>query len=176
MKVKKRKNWPNKNFRENYEINEFLKYYKRLPHGRNFEIVKKSEKPDYILRDINSNEHFGVELTSVYLSDRSVPDVHMIRQENGPVPIPYDPAEVEQYKRQLLESITEKINKAATYYDTSFPLILSVYVNEYIRVHIDKDDWQSFVKENEQVFDQMSPFCEIVFWPVQNGLFSVEPE
>jgi len=165
--------WPRKDSRESFEINEFIKHYKRLPHGRELEIIEKREKPDYILRDPASNDYFGVELTSVYIDDRSVPNSHM---KDGEGNIPYNSEEIKQYKQRLLKSISEKINKAKSGYETSYPLILSVYVNEYISIYIREKDLQAFVKENESAFDQMSPFCEIVFWPLPNeSVFSVKP-
>ena len=54
------------------------------------------------------------------------------------------------------------------------PLILSIYVNEYISSHIERSHWENFEKSNENLFDNMSPICEIVFWPlVNNEVFSI---
>lgn len=140
--------WPNKNLRESFEINGFIESYRKLPHGREFEIVKKGENPDYTLKDLSVNEFFGVELTSVYIDNRSVPDIHM-KAIDGPTPIPNKSKELEQYKQQLLKAISNKINKAKSGYDTSFPLILSVYVNEYISIYLRKEDLETLVSNNE---------------------------
>ncbi len=70
-------NWSDKGEREDYEINSFIEHYARLPAGRELEIVEKRERPDYFVRDKRTNEHFGVELTSAYLSDSAVPDEHI---------------------------------------------------------------------------------------------------
>ena len=75
-------NWPNKAQRENYEINGFIEAYSRLPESRKFEIVLKGDKPDYILKDAKTGDEYGVEVTSVYQNDRSVPDAHM-RDKRG---------------------------------------------------------------------------------------------
>jgi hypothetical protein len=64
--------WPNKNEREEYEIYNFIEHYKKLPQR-----IEKREKPDYFAKIQNRDVCFGVELTSVYLSDRSVPDEHI---------------------------------------------------------------------------------------------------
>ena len=170
--------WPDKNNRELWEINGFIKHYKKPPNGKAFEIVGQnlSDKagPDYVVKDIVTGECFGIELTAVYLDDRSVPDVH-IKGCDGLEEIPYEPDEVEEYKKRILESIAKKVQKAAKY-DKKFPLMLSVYVNEYISIYMDGGDFQSLVTENESLFDGMQPFSEIVFWPLPNEeVFSVRP-
>ena len=83
------KNWPRKAERELSEIEGFIQAYGRLTSGRHFEIVDESEKPDYIVKDTSTGKIFGVELTSVYMDDRSVPDEHIPTHE-GMVDIPYD--------------------------------------------------------------------------------------
>ena len=75
--------WPQKDEREKYEIRGFIGNSKNLPQPKVFEIIEKREKPDYFIKDINANECFGVELTSVYLSDRSVPDEHIKTIDQG---------------------------------------------------------------------------------------------
>jgi hypothetical protein len=70
--------WPNKKEREEFEINKFVKFYE--PGGRSFKVVRRGDShfagPDYIVQDAKTGENFGVELVSVYLGNRSVPDVH----------------------------------------------------------------------------------------------------
>ena len=128
-------------------------------------------------KDTKTEKCFGVELMSVYLDDRSVPDVHM-KVINGSelTMIPCETNKIEDYKERMLEAVAEKISKAVKY-DKSFPLILSVYVNEYISIFMDERKFQSLVEANESLFDSMEPFSEIVFWPLPNGgVFSVKPE
>lgn len=170
------KQWPNKKQHESYEINEFIKLYKKFNHGRDFDIVEHNrEKPDNIVRDKITGEYFGIELTSVYLDDRSVPEIHM--KEHDVLEIPYLKEEIENYKLRIKKSIEEKIGKAKNGYDTRYPLILSVYPNEYCTIHMDINTWKSFVKENNKLFDSMAPFIEIVFWNlVNNQALSVKPE
>jgi len=158
-----KKKWPGKDSREDHEIDGFLSAYKNLPHGRSLVIETKREKPDYFVKAPESGEIFGVELTSVYLSDRSVPDLHM-KKIDGWEEIQCDPDTIENYKIRLIEMIQDKLSKARKGYDTRFPMILSMYVNEYISLYMEDADWQAFVKSYESIFDAVHPFIEIVFW------------
>jgi hypothetical protein len=169
--------WPNKEARERFEIDGFIEAYERLPEARRLVIVTKGEKPDWLVRDESSGEKFGVELTSVYLDDRSVPDNHMIWSEGAQTrEIPYCEVTLEQYKARLIEAIQQKIIKARSGYDVSHPLILAIYVNEYVGIYLDQDELNQLVKENEQLFDSMAPFNEIAFWSLGNGgIFRVRP-
>ncbi|MBT3201282.1 MAG: hypothetical protein HN350_15385 [Phycisphaerales bacterium] len=168
--------WPNKDEREQWQIKEFIAAYKRLAHGRTLVCQSKREKPDYLLKDVVSGELFGVELTSTYLNDRSVPDEHMKTFE-GFKDFPCDHTAMEQYKKRLADAVEDKSRKAEKGYQTDQPLILSVYANEYISMYMYKDVYQDFVQEYEHIFNNMAPFSEIVFWPITNtagdGVLSV---
>ena len=173
------KPWPTKDQREDLEIRGFIKHYARLPHCRKLDIVERREKPDYFVKDAATGEYFGVELTSVYLNDRSVPDEHIPPRPahlftNG---IAYVEAEVDQYKARLLEAITDKVSKARRGYDLSYPLILSIYVNEYRAIFLDTlSEWELLVRDNDLIFDNCHPFSEIVFWSLPNDIvFGVRP-
>jgi len=155
--------WPTKKEREDFEIQGFIKEYKSLSHGRSFIVEEEGENPDRIVRDINTNEKFGIELTSVYLNNRSVPDIHM--QEEGSF-IPFKQSEIEQYEKRILGSLIDKVCKARHHYKNKFPLILSVYVNEYISLHMGLEYWKSFASQYNILFDCFTPFEEIVFWPL----------
>jgi hypothetical protein len=172
-------NWPNKEDREKFEINGFIDNYSRLPKGKNFSITLKREKPDYIVSCIETNIEYGIELTSVYLSDRSVPDQHIPGFEGSYeiVEHPFSREDHERYKNRLLEAIQSKILKARTGYDCSKPLILSVYANEYTSLFFKQDELEKWVKANESIFDNMHPFSEIVLWNLPNGgVFQVSPQ
>ena len=164
--------WPNKNPREQLEVNGFISAYERL----SLVVESRREKPDYLLKDSESGEIVGVELTSVYLDDRSVPDEHM-KQISGWERIPYDPGLIEQYKGRIIEKIIEKVDKARKDYDTQYYLILAIYINEYISIYMEESDWEAFVKVNENVFDDIAPFSEVFFvgLPNKKGL-SVKPD
>ena len=171
-------NWPDKEKRQTYEINEFIKAYKKFSHGRQFTIKESGrERPDFILEDTKTGECFGVELTSVYLSERSVPDAHIKNEASEEIlEIPYCEKTIEEYKKRLFQSIVEKVKKARKGYDITYPLILSIYVNEYISIYIhDKECWDSFTKEQGNFWDSIAPFTEVVFWSLPNGgVFSIK--
>lgn len=167
--------WPNKEEREDFEISEFLEAYARLPEARQFKVVSKSETPDFVVRASDTGEEYGIELTSVYLNDRSVPDGHMPAHE-GAVDIPYDEEKIKQYMRRLVAAIIEKVCKARKGYDPSRQLILTIYVNEYNGIYLNKQKLEAFVYRYEYLFDVMAPFTEIVFWNLGNdGVFQVKP-
>ena len=162
-------NWPSKDDRESFEINNFIEHYKTLPNGRQLEIVGRGDNikagPDYFLKDVATNEQFGVELTSVYIDDKSVPNFHK-NPSPGSRTIPNDSLAMEKYFERVKNSISEKIQTAKSNYDTSYPLILSIYLNEYISIFMDERAWGAFFQRNEKFFDQITPFCEIVIWPL----------
>lgn len=167
--------WPNKTAREKFEITGFIEAYARLPESRQFEVVSKGEAPDYLVKDKNSGQFYGVELTAVYQNDRSVPDVHM-KEHNGVVDIPYDKGEIEKYTKRLISAVIEKICKARKGYDSTHPLILAIYVNEYIAIYLGKSEFEELVRRYESVFDAVQPFTEVVFWNLGNGgIFRVRP-
>lgn len=160
--------WPAGPEREEHEIAGFITAYSRFAESRRFEVVAKREMPDYIVRDVASGEELGVELTSVYLDDRSVPDVHM-SQEDRPVETPDDPEQLERYCNRLAAAIIGKICKARQGYDRTRPLILAIYVNEYISIYLREAELQEFVGSHGALFEAMTPFSEVVFWNLPNG-------
>jgi hypothetical protein len=169
-------NWPDKETRENLEINGFIAAYKRLSHGKRFVIESKGEKPDYVLRDEDSGIKIGVELTSVYLNNRSVPDEH-IPISKTVMPIVDDADKLRIYLERIVEAIRAKVEKANKLYCKEIPLILSVYVNEYISIYLTRANLQGIVQWNSDVFDAISPFSEIVLWNLPNDdVFSIRPE
>lgn len=106
-------------------------------------------------------------MTSVYMNDRSVPDAHM--QDDSFVGTPFSQLEIIQYKKKILESIINKVCKARHHYIKKFPLILSVYVNEYVSLHMGLEYWKSFASRYNSLFDCFTPFEEIVFWPLPSA-------
>jgi hypothetical protein len=90
--------------------------------------------------------------------------------------IPYDNEQLEKYQTRLILAIQEKIVKARRGYDTSRPLILASYANEYISIYLKQRTLESLVSRNEQFFDEMAPFNEVVFWSLPSGgVFQVKP-
>lgn len=169
--------WPDRIEREEWEIREFIAAYARLPEGRTLKVLKQREKPDYRVVDPATDLRFGVELTSVYLDDRSVPDEHIPGVPEGELrDIPYDLSTLDRYKHRLVAAVEDNMRKARNGYDTFDPLILSVYVNEYVAIHLTYDDVEALVRQHKSVFDNMAPFSEIVFWNLSNnGVFAVRP-
>jgi hypothetical protein len=167
--------WSKKEDREAFEINGFINAYAHLPASPQVSVISKGEKPDYVVKDVNTSAEFGVELTSVYADDRSVPDVHMQHQP-GIVDIPYNEEQLEKYKKRLVATVVDKICKARHGYDTKRPLILAVYVNEYVGIYLGKPELEALVRQYEAVFDAMTPFAEVVFWNLGNSsVFGVRP-
>ena len=168
--------WPNKDARETWEIQAFISAYKKLPGQPELVIENRGEKPDYVVVNKITGERFGVELTSAYIDDRSVPEQHM-PVHGEPVPIPDDAETLAKYKQRLVDCVRIKVEKARKDYQCGIPLILSVYVNEYISIYLEADELGSFVNENRAIFDDMAPFMEVVFWSLpNNGIVSVKPD
>ncbi len=170
--------WPNKNEREDLEIEGFIKAYARFSDARQFKVVSKgvSPGPDYVVKDQATGDEFGVELTSVYIDDRSIPDVHMCHKE-GLSGISYDKGELERYTKRIVSAVIDKVCKARKGYNTERPLILALYINEYISIYFDKEGLETLVRRYEGVFDSVAPFSEVVFWNLPNdSVFRVKPE
>ena len=160
--------WPRDN-REELEIDGFINLFKKPPISREFRIIEdrtKQQGPDYFVEDVKTKEHFGIELTSVYSSDRSVPNEHMNSIKSG---IHDNSVEIERYKKRIIEQVLIKISKAKKGYDLRYPLILSVYINEFISIHIDRNEFQLFLEDNEATFDSIDPFSGVFFWPIGSG-------
>lgn len=161
-----RLDWPSNQEREIWEIRSFIEHYRRLPGGRAFEIIRKHERPDWILRDIATGGLVGVELTSVYLDDRSVPDLH---GRTGKFSISDDPDTAAAYGCRIAEKVQEKARLAGGGYATEYPLLLSLYANDYVTLYMDDAAWESLVRQHESTFDNIAPFIEVVIWPLLNG-------
>lgn len=170
--------WPDRDGREGFEIAGFVEAYARLPGSSRLSIVSKGDKPDFVVREATTGREFGVELTAVYIDNRSVPDVHMVDGDppEEPLGIPYDKEQLEKYQGRLISAIQDKIEKARRGYDLTRPLILAIYVNEYIGIYLGQPELDALVSRNESFFDDMTPFSEVVFWSLPNGgVFRVRP-
>ncbi len=166
--------WPKKNDREALEIECFIKAYALTPGSPRVVVVSKGEKPDFVVRDASGKE-LGVELTSVYLDDRSVPDAHL-PETIGLTEIPFDRVQLEIYGKRLVQAVLDKICRARNGYDLSRPLVLAIYVNEYIGIYLGQPELETLVARYEAVFDDMQPFSEVVFCNLGNGtVFQVKP-
>lgn len=160
--------WPAKDERERLEIDGFIEAYGKLPDGKRFTVVSKGERPDYILLD-DEGAKVGVELTSVYLNDRSVPQQHMPDETFSA-----DENDLPAYRDRLASAVMAKIKSAQAGYNTEHPLILAVYPNEYVSIYMGEWEWTFLVKLHADIFENMDPFTEVVFWNLANGrVFSV---
>jgi len=75
------------------------------------------------------------------------------------------------------------VRTARKNYDVRFPLILAIYVNEFISMHVGVRKLDGLVKNHEDVFDDIAPFSEIVFYGLRvryglrdDGVFSVRAD
>lgn len=165
--------WPSKVERERWEIGEFLDVYRRLPHGLDLEVVEERDKPDFFVQEVGGVRRFGVELTSVYQDDRSVPDAHMNEAFDW-LNLQCDLEQLALYEARLAQAVGEKVTIAKREYDTRYPLLLSVYVNEYISKFITKERWYKLRQDHDTVFGDTAPFIEVLFWNLpNNGAFSI---
>jgi hypothetical protein len=158
--------WPSKDEAQKWEIQGFIDHYRRLSGQRTFAVVRKQERPDWIVRDVLNGELIGVELTPVYLDDWSVPDRH---RRGGEGSIPYRKEDIAAYGRRVAAAVRRKALLARDGYDTALPLVLSVYANEYVTIHMGEKEWQRIVQAHKATFDGMRPFSAIVVWPLVNG-------
>ena len=168
--------WPSKEESEDWQIARFVEYYERL-HRRTLVVESKGERPDRTVRDPETGDRFGVELTSVYLHDRSVPDEHIkhIEQEGQFFDVDDDKEKRIEYRKRIVEAIAEKVEKARNGYHTRHPLMLSVYLNDYIRWFFRRRDFQEVALLCERRIGSMAPFCEVVFWPISPDELSDAP-
>ena len=165
--------WKKRDEREKYEVEKFIECYE-MATARKLEISQKGEppEPDFIVRDTLSGALMGVELTSVYSGNRSVPDVHM-KLENLKM-ISFDPHEVEFYLQQIIKKAKDKAAIYARNHTGNMPLALSIYVNEYIAIHADAEEWEEVGKRIQEV---LGPFQIAILWSLPNdGMVVVKKE
>ena len=160
--------WPTKSERESFEIDGLIKAYARLPQPIRFSVVSAGPPPglsgpDFIVVESDQQKHYGVELASVYLSDRSVPDVH--KRDGANVNKRDLRDAIAAYERRIVDAVATKVQKAKKYV-CKYPLILGIHLNEYISIYQREDDIANLVSKHQSVFDAMAPFCEIMFWNV----------
>ena len=166
-------NIPSKDEREGYEIREFLGAYSKIKKI-DFTILKKLDDevgeslPDYLIRDTQSNEEIIVELTSVYLNDRSFIDRHF-KEGTGIDKIPVQKDDINAYKERVLEQIKRKSKKALKYPLNDRKLVLSIYLNEYESLCIRKEAWVDYLKNHIETIDNLSPINEVLLWNSKPG-------
>lgn len=107
----------------------------------------------------------GVELSSVYMDDEVVGREH---KKNGLKEIPYNSNSHrdvrDEYFSRIVNKIEEKANKIKSgQYDTTYPIILSLYLNDYYAIHIDQPEWDYFIKINNDRFLERHELKEVFF-------------
>jgi hypothetical protein len=169
-KMTSRENLFKKDVREQFEIIEVIKYINKYKNS-DFQILEKTEKPDYSLKNSNQ-ENLYIELTSVYLNHHSVIDHKKKNREAKS--IPYSEKNIQIYLDRIIEAVVAKEKKASEEYDKkAVPLILSIYLNEYIKIHIEEKKWLNWILNNKPVFNKTSPFCNILLWPFSKDNFAM---
>ena len=164
--------WPlNKEEREDKELEYCFQSWSArdssLDYG-DLVSVDRGEKPDRIIRNQKTGKEYGVELTAVYLDDRSVMDHHrMLTSEEEPWFI-HDPAKVRAYLHCIVRRVQEKV-RIAQNYDNQRDLILAVYLNEPILSQYFTRELQDFIREH-QAFRSIDPFVRIVFSGIGEGV------
>lgn len=163
--------WPAKLERELAELEQFKRDYARLPAGRRLKVIERRERPDFVLtaEDQNDTALYGVELTSVYFSDRTVPDVYM-RAVPGTKPPSYTREDEIRYLERVLKTIRQKVESAQNNYGSVDHLILGVFVADPIAHRLrDIDRWKMFFDESEQeALADIHPFTEVVVYNLVN--------
>jgi len=110
--------WPSKDEAERWEIENLIRHCQQFPGATTFEIIRKGERPDWIVRDQTTGALVGIELTSVYLHDRSVPDIHW---RDGMMNIPYELTEVAAYGRRWLLPSRRRLSSPAPAIVMTYP-------------------------------------------------------
>ncbi|MDD5595251.1 MAG: hypothetical protein PHY94_03285, partial [Candidatus Omnitrophica bacterium] len=121
----------NKDLRQELEINMFLEAYNKK-YNADFKVFQKRDKPDYFVKD-SKGDVLAVELSSVYMDDTVVATEH---KKDNTIEIPYDssthPNTRDRYFDRIITKIEEKANKIKNgQYVTRYPIILSLYLNDY---------------------------------------------
>jgi hypothetical protein len=155
--------WPTKPQREQYEMDQFIYHYGCLT-GRELQVLSRGEQPDYVVRDPRAGDEFGVELTSVYVTDSEVPHEHL---PPGDKWLHFSQTRVQAYEARLVEAILSKTKKAKTAYDMTRPLLLSVYANGHDSIYV---DWDSFLQALCARIKSVDPFREVLFWPLPGAM------
>jgi hypothetical protein len=116
------------------------------------------------VRDSRTGDEFGVELTSVYVTDSEVPYEHLPPGDRW---LPFSQTRVQIYGGRLVEAVLSKVRKATTSYDTTRPLLLSVYANGHDSIYV---DWDNFLQGLRARIRSIDPFKEVLFWPLPGAM------
>jgi hypothetical protein len=174
--------WPKKVERERQELRWFLRDYAKLSWSPPVSVERwpsdDNTSPDAVLRNLRDGGLVGVELTSVYVSDKSVPRVHqapmppMTLDENlqrngeryGAETIGN---EIERYRKRLVAQVRRKLTKRYAPCDN---LILGVFVAEtYLALYFSgRSQWLEWSEQFRREVASILPFSEIVLFGLAN--------
>ena len=148
--------------REASEVELFLNEYNSIEPGGPWVVSSHQDRPDFIIASPLPSEKRSVELTSVYVNDKSVIRDH-VRRVAGPIAIPHDARQIERYKRRIVQAIEKKCH---SFKDGLGPnlAILSLYLNEYIAIHLAEEDVLELLRLHLPRVARNGPFHQIVLW------------
>jgi hypothetical protein len=169
----------NKDIREDLEIEMFLRCYNEQRKS-DYTILRKRKRggPDYFIKDSKGNI-LGVELSSVYKDDKVVGSEHKPEHVGNELSdIPFDSNTHEDIRNHYFKRIFGKINdKRAKVksgkHDTTYPIILLLYLNDYYIIHIDSIEWELFRNINDAYFSQIKEFKEIFLIGIRTDSYLV---
>ena len=164
--------WPSdKKDREDKELEYFFRSWiasdSSLRDG-DLVCVDNRERPDRIVRNRKTGKEYGVELTSVYLDDKSVIDHHRLLTSRMEGELLLYPEDARKYRHCIAKKVREKIDKAQSY-DNQRDLILAVYLNERVLYRDFKDELRNFMRR-DPAFRDVAPFVRIVFTGIGHGV------
>jgi hypothetical protein len=148
--------------RESYEIELFLRECNLITTGAPWTAYEHRDHPDYVLFSHPLNQRRLVELTSVYLNDKSVETEHRLRHAK-PMAIPYNARKLEAYKNRILRAIERKCKTFSDGFEGEFA-ILSMYLNEYIAIYLSREELLRLVILRFHQIAGAGPFNQIVLW------------
>jgi hypothetical protein len=144
------------------EIDLFLKVYNLIEPGGPWHASTHRDRPDFIITSESNFEERAVELTSVYLDDKSEARDHVGRGR-GPIAIPYDARKVERYKARIMRAVEKKCRSFADGFEGR-TAVLSVYLNEYIAIHMSQEDLFELLLIHLPRVAGRGPFNQILLW------------
>lgn len=127
----------------------FLDTYNRL-HQTHFELLEHGDKPDFLVRDSQSSEKIGVEVTHLYYDGKEAKMLLGRRPKE-----PHGVMTMDQLIAQLNSLLYEKVGRAAKY-DFEGRLFLLVRVGSPIFDKADFDMWEDEISVPPfNLFDQI---------------------
>jgi hypothetical protein len=163
--------------REAEQVAMFMNLAASWPRPRKFIEVgradSESDGPDYVIEDIETGRRFGLELTQVFLNDRSVPERHRTLHTYFNPPSRED-GQADAYAGAVKTAILKKGEKAKRY-DRSNPLWLFASLEEPEARFLG----QTHVRELfalKELDAALENFSQIFLWPVAGDTYVADQE